>query len=94
MNKIIALSISLLFSTIALAQDNEIPEPSADRMPAQTAFSILDANKDGHIDMNEAKADQALEKDFAKIAKQGKIDEKSFYDWKLKAPEKPAMKKE
>lgn len=45
-------------------------------------FVKLDANKDGVIDANEAKADSALSAAFANIAASGKLDYKGFVAWK------------
>lgn len=45
-------------------------------------FVKLDANKDGVIDANEAKANSTLSAAFATVAPNGKLDYKGFVAWK------------
>ena len=44
-------------------------------------FKKLDTNHDGMIDKKEAKANKALNKDFKKIAKNGKLDQEGYGKW-------------
>jgi len=49
---------------------------------ARLEFKRLDINKDGYIEGSEAHADQALSRDFATLAKHGKLSRASFVAWK------------
>ena len=55
-------------------------------------FKKLDKNKDGFIEKSEAKRNKLLNKEFNKIAKEGKLDEASFAAWET-SHAKPAKKK-
>lgn len=46
-------------------------------------FQRLDANKDGYIELNEAKSNATLTRDFSKVAKSGKLSESEFSAWEV-----------
>lgn len=82
MKKLTLLLLASLLSFPAIAQEEEIPAIPQERLE-KLNFEQLDRNQDGSIDMDEAKADKELSKDFATIAKQGKLDQKDYMEWRV-----------
>lgn len=79
---VIASLATCLVSGYALAA--EPATGAAGESPAtHKAFIKLDTNKDGYIESTEAKHNAALHKDFAKVAKQGKLSEAEFAAWEV-----------
>jgi len=82
-----------LSSAIASAEEAASMAPQAAPAPAaktakpdrlQAMFDKLDANHDGMIDKNEAKANKRLSRSFNKVAKNGKLDKDGFMKWEKK----------
>lgn len=71
-----ALTLTALSTGAALAA----PNPGLATLSHQQ-FQQLDTNRDGYIDRAEAKHMKSLEQDFAKISKDGKVDEADFAAW-------------
>lgn len=88
MKKLIPLLLTPLFCTAVLAQEPEEPTIPKERQPTQLNFEQLDRNQDGTIDMDEAKADKELAAVFATLAKQGKLEEKEYVNWRAEHAKK------
>jgi Ca2+-binding EF-hand superfamily protein len=80
MKKLLIGFIVCFLSMLAVASEHEQSAPTAAAI--ETAFADLDVDTDGYINQEEATADESLNQVFAAIAKDGKVDEKSFADWK------------
>ncbi|HQU15199.1 MAG: hypothetical protein B7Z66_05725 [Chromatiales bacterium 21-64-14] len=84
-----ALTLTALSTGVALAASDH----SGLKALSHQQFQQLDANHDGYIDQSEAKHLKSLDQDFAKVSKDGKMDEADFAAWEARKPEdgvKPA----
>ena len=73
-------AVFALSTSVYAANDEDTTQTST---TAHAEFVKLDTNHDGVIDAQEAKADPALNADFADIADdQGKLDEEGYTEWK------------
>lgn len=79
---VIASLATCLASGYALAAETATGVPG-ENTATHKAFIKLDANKDGYIERNEAKANPALKRDFSKVAKHGKLNESEFSAWEV-----------
>ena len=80
MSKALLYAVLFALSTAVYAANDDDTTQTSN---AHAEFVKLDANHDGVIDKQEAKADPALSTDFDDIADdQGKLDEEGYTEWK------------
>ena len=79
----LALSSSAVFAGDAMeaATDKSAQPAVQPNTQLKKQFIGLDTNKDGMIDLKEAKANKMLSKQFNEIAKDGKLDETGYITW-------------
>ena len=81
MKRLILLLLTSLFCITTFAQYDEKPVILDEHQSANINFDKLDGNKDGIIDVEEAKADNELDEVFAAIATQGKLSREKYIEW-------------
>lgn len=82
MKKFLIGSIVFFLSMVVVASEHEQSASTEAAAAIETSFADLDVDTDGYINQEEAAADESLNQVFTAIAKDGKVDEKSFADWK------------
>ena len=82
MSKKFIYIVLMLVGVNAFAQEDEQPVTANENEHEKSSFQMLDSNSDGVIDQMEAKADKNLDQAFLTIAKQGKIEPKTYMEWK------------
>lgn len=74
--------LAMFASASALAEEVE-SDLEAEQKMLRTSFDILDANDDGVIDVVEAAVDEELDEAFATIAREGKLNPKGYFEWRI-----------